>query len=99
MSPTLENMENCLKTWHRPRQNLSKRSKYAELLRFKVGQKGDIIYRQSKRQILDCLWRQLLSFWIVYGDMQQHKIDNNKKAETPQQLKTNYCGPLDTEST
>ena len=30
MSPTLENMENCLKTWHRSRQNLSKRSKYAE---------------------------------------------------------------------
>jgi hypothetical protein len=30
MSPTLENMENCFKTWHRSRQNLSKRSKYAE---------------------------------------------------------------------
>jgi hypothetical protein len=30
ISPTLENMENCLKTWHRSRQNLSKRSKYAE---------------------------------------------------------------------
>ena len=29
MSPTLENMENCFKTWHRSRQNLSKRSKFA----------------------------------------------------------------------
>jgi hypothetical protein len=28
MSPTLENMENCLKTWHRSRQNLSKHSKF-----------------------------------------------------------------------
>jgi hypothetical protein len=26
--------------------------------------------------------------------MQKHKVDNNKKAGTPQQLKTNYCGPL-----
>ena len=33
------------------------------------------------------------------GDMQQHKVDHNKKAGTPQQLKTNYCGPLDTENT
>jgi hypothetical protein len=33
------------------------------------------------------------------GDMQQHKVDNNKKAGTPQQLETNYCGPLDTENT
>ncbi len=32
--PKLENTENCLKTWHRPRQNLSKRSKYAEPLTF-----------------------------------------------------------------
>ena len=72
MSPTLENMENCLKTWHRSRQNLSKRSKYAEPPTFQGWTKGD---------------------------MQQHKVDNNKKAGTPQQLKTNYCGPLDTENT
>ena len=69
MSPTLENTESCLKTWHRPRQN-SKRSKYAEPPTFQG-----------------------------WTNMQQHKVDNNKKAGTPQQLKTNYCGPLDTEST
>jgi hypothetical protein len=33
------------------------------------------------------------------GNMQQHKVDNNKKAGTPQHHKINYCGPLDTEST
>ena len=33
------------------------------------------------------------------GDVQRHKVDNNKKAGTPQQLQANYCGPLDTEST
>ena len=27
------------------------------------------------------------------------KDDNNKKAGSPQQLKTNYCGPLDTKNT
>ena len=72
MSPTLENMENCFKTWHRSRQIFRNAANTPILPRFKVGQKGD---------------------------MQQHKVDNNKKAGTPQQLKTNYCGPLDTENT
>ena len=71
VSPTLENMENCLKTY---RVDLDKTYRNAantpSLPRFKVGQKGD---------------------------MQQHGVDNNKKAGTPQQHKTNYCGPLDTE--
>ncbi len=66
--PRLENTENCLKTRHRPRQNLSKRSKYTDPLTFQM-------------------------------NVQQHKVDNNKKAGTSQQLKANYCGPLDTEST